>query len=269
MNTTKRSSFVGPKFSQSRTFETNYRVARFGLSSAVLPLVTEALPVAEMARFAVSSRRADESYSLALAGKTEGEGKPLQDDHAHAHFWATDEDADGRLDHLTVYAPRGFDADDVDALGRVRIVKRHYKNLPEVRLVLLGLGERADFADTLVFGTARRWRSVTPFSLPRYASRGGGKRARPRDLPEAQLRRELRLRGLPEPVSVTPLGGYQTGGRREVRWLEFQTRRLKGGEGYGLAGFELEFAEKTPGPLALGFGCHFGLGLFEPVRDSS
>jgi CRISPR-associated protein Csb2 len=267
MNTTKQPSLVSPKFSRSSTFETNYRVARFALSSAVLPLVTEALPVAEMARFAVSSRRADESYSLALAGKTEGDGVPLREDHAHAHFWATDEDADGRLDHLTVYAPRGFDADDVDALGRVRIVRRHYKNLPDVRLVLLGLGERADFADAHVFRAARRWRSVTPFSLPRYASRGGGKRARPRDLPEAQLQRELRLRGWPEPVSVTPRGGYQTGDRREVRWLEFQTRRFNGEQGYGLAGFELEFAEEMAGPLALGFGCHFGLGLFEPVRD--
>ncbi|MDT7806312.1 MAG: CRISPR-associated protein Csb2 [Acidobacteriota bacterium] len=244
-----------------------YTVARFALSSEVLPLVTEALPMAEMARFAVSSRRADESYSLALAGKTEGEGKPLREDHAHAHFWATDEDADGRLDHLTVYAPREFDADDVDALGRVRVVKRHYKNLPDVRLVLLGMGGRDDFAHVPVFRTARRWRSVTPFSLPRYASRGGGKRARPRDLPEAQLRRELRLHGLPEPVSVMPLDGYRTGDRREVRWLEFQTRRFKGEQGYGLAGFEVEFAEETAGPLALGFGCHFGLGLFEPVRD--
>jgi CRISPR-associated protein Csb2 len=232
-----------------------------------LPLVTEALPFAEQARAKISGVRANESYSLALAGKMEGEGKPLREDHAHAHFWATDEDADGRLDHLTVYAPRGFDADDLDALGRVRFVKRHYKNLPDVRMVLLGLGERDDFADAPMFRAAKRWRSVTPFSLPRYASRGGGKRARPRDLPEAQLRRELRLRGLPEPVSVTPLGGYRTGGRREVRWLEFQTRRFNGERGYGLAGFELEFAEETAGPLALGFGCHFGLGLFEPVRD--
>jgi CRISPR-associated protein Csb2 len=173
MNTTKRPSLVSPKLSQSRTFETNYRVARFALNSAVLPLVTEALPMAEMARFAVSSRRADETYSMALAGKTEGEGAPLKEDHAHAHFWATDEDADGRLDHLTVYAPRGFDADDVEALGRVRVIKRHYKNLPEVRLVLLGLGERDDFAHVPVFRAAKRWRSVTPFSLPRYASRGG------------------------------------------------------------------------------------------------
>jgi CRISPR-associated protein Csb2 len=243
----------------------HYTVARFALSSAVLPSVTEALPFAEQARAAVSSRRADETYSLALAGKMEGEGVPLKEDHAHAHFWATDEDADGRLDHLTVYAPRGFDADDVGALGRVRVVKRHYKNLPDVRLVLLGLGTRGDFAHVPLFRAAKRWRSVTPFSLPRFANRGGGKPPRPRDLPEAQLRRELRLRGLPEPVSVKSRDGYRTGGRREVRWLEFQTRRLKGREGYGLAGFELEFAEETAGPLSLGFGCHFGLGLFEPV----
>jgi hypothetical protein len=76
----------------------DYIVARFALSAVVLPSVTEALTVVEMARFAVSSQRADESYSLALAGKTEGEGVPLSEDHAHAHFWATDEDADVRLD---------------------------------------------------------------------------------------------------------------------------------------------------------------------------
>jgi CRISPR-associated protein Csb2 len=245
-----------------------YTAARFALSSAVLPSVTEVLPVAEEARREVSRRRSDETYSLALAGKTEGGGAPLKEDHAHAHFWATDEDGDGRLDHLTVYAPRGFDADDVEALGRVCVVKRHYKNLPDVRLVLLGLGTRDDFAHVPVFRAAKRWRSVTPFSLPRFANRGGGKPPRPRDLPEAQLRRELRLRGLPEPVSVNLLDGYRTGGRREVRWLEFQTRRLKGREGYGLAGFELKFAEEMVGPLALGFGCHFGLGLFEPMTDS-
>ena len=265
MYTTKRPSLVSPKFSQSRTFETNYRVARFALSSAVLPLVTEALPMGEMTRFAVSSRRADESYSQALAGKTEGDGKPLKEDHAHAHFWATDEDADGRLDHLTVYAPRGFDADDLDALGRVRVVKRHYKNLPDVGLVLLGLGDRDGFAHVPVFRAAKRWRSVTPFSLPRFATRGEGKPARERDKPEAQLRREAGVRGLPEIISVKPVPGYQAEGRPLVRWLEFETRRFNGSTGYGVAGFEIEFAEEMSAPLALGFGCHFGLGLFEAV----
>jgi CRISPR-associated protein Csb2 len=106
---------------------------------------------------------------------------------------------------------------------------------------------------------------VTPFSLPRFPSRGGGKPPRPRDLPEAQLIRELKNRGLPEPVSIKRIEGYQVEGRPMVRWLEFHTTRNNGTKGNGLAGFEIEFAEPVRGPLALGFACHFGLGLFLPV----
>lgn len=50
-----------------------------------------------------------------------------------------------------------------------------------------------------------------------------------------------------------------------VRWLDFHTRRYNGTEGYGLAGFEIEFTEPIRGPISVGFGCHFGLGLFMPV----
>lgn len=241
-----------------------YTVARFALSSSVLPLVTGSMPFAETARFALSQWRAGNSYSPALTGKTEG-SLPLSG-HEHAHFFVTDEDGDGRLDHLTVYAPCGFNADDVEALGQLPSVKR-YKNLPNVRTVLLGLGQRDDFAKVSIFQTAERWRSVTPFSLPRFSNRGGGKPPRPRDLPEAQLVRELKTRGLPEPVVIKQIDGYETSKRPKIRWLEFHTRRLrKQTEGHGLAGFEIEFAEPVQGPIAVGFGSHFGLGLFAPAN---
>lgn len=243
--------------------ERQYTVARFALSSSVLPLVTDAMPFAEMARFALSHCRAGNSYSPALMGKTK-DGVPLVG-HEHAHFFVTDEDEDGRLDHLTVYAPCGFNRDDVEALGQLSSVKR-YKNLPNVRTVLLGLGEKEDFNGVSVFKTAKHWRSVTPFSLPRFANRGGGKPPRPRDLPEAQLVRELKNRGLPEPIKIGRVNSYKTDKRPQFRWLEFHTRRLrKETEGHGLAGFEIEFQKEESGPIAVGFGCHFGLGLFMPV----
>jgi CRISPR-associated protein Csb2 len=238
-------------------------VARFALSSTVLPPVTDAMPFAEMSRFALSHCRAGNSYSPALAGKTP-DRVPLAG-HEHAHFFVTDEDGDARLDHLTVYAPCAFNRDDVEALGQLRSVKR-YKNLPNVRAVLLGLGNREDFEGIPVLEPAKRWRSVTPFSLPRFANRGAGKPPRPRDLPEAQLLRELRNRNLPEPIKITRIDAYETDQRPPIRWLEFHTRRLrKDIQGNGLAGFEIEFAEPVRGPIALGFACHFGLGLFLPV----
>jgi CRISPR-associated protein Csb2 len=210
-------------------------------------------------------RHVDKEHSEVITGKTR-EGVPLEG-HAHAHYLPTSEikRKEGRLDHITIYAPRGFEPEDVAALGNLRVIER-YDNGPEVRFVLSGLGTADDFVKEVpLFRKARRWRSVTPFSLPRFATRGAGKPPRPRDRPEEQLKRELRLRGLPEPVSVRRVDEYVPGERPPVRWLEFQTRRFKGETGYGLAGFEIEFAETEPGPLTLGFACHFGLGLFVPA----
>ncbi len=250
-------------------------VARYALDSTVLPLAKGTLILAEQARIALLSLRGGvvkgatkrASHSEALTGKTVY-GNPL-DDHEHAHFLPVDEDGDGRLDHLTIWAPMGFNAEDQEALGQLTTIARR-ENLPDVWLTLAALGTAEQLTEhsqpPTLFQTWKRWRSVTPFSLPRFANRGGGKPPRPRDLPEAQLVRELKVRGLPEPVSIKRTEGYEVNGRPMVRWLEFHTRRFKGDEGFGLAGFELEFAEPVAGPLALGFGCHFGLGLFLPVE---
>jgi CRISPR-associated protein Csb2 len=239
-------------------------VARFALSSSVLLMVQDALPFAEQVRRALIRNRVGTSHSDAITGKTIG-GAPLEG-HEHAHYFATDEDGDGRLDHVTVYAPCGFSREDVNALGSMKSIFRS-GNRPDARMVLTGLGNREQFSQLPIFAESRRWRSVTPFSLPRFATRGGGKPPRPRDLPEAQLQRELRSRGLPEASSIKRIEGYEAEGRPMVRWLDFHARRFKGEEGHGLAGFEIEFAEPVRGPIALGFACHFSLGLFMPNRS--
>lgn len=252
-------------------------IARFALSSSVLPMVTSAMPFAETFRFAASSNRAGNSFSKAFIGKERdaetGKWRPLKN-HEHAHFLATDEDGDGRLDYLTVYAPCGFNADDLRALEQIRAVKRP-KNLPSIKVVLVGLGSKENFADIPVFRKSKIWRSQTPFSLPRFPNRGGGKPPRPRDLPEAQLIKELENRGLPAPVNVKLIKGYfeNRAAIAEIetqvprfRWLEFHATRLrKEMSGKGLCGFEIEFAEEISGAISLGFGSHFGLGLFLPV----
>jgi len=54
----------------------------------------------------------------ALWGKDE-HGQP-RTGHEHAFFLPADEDHDGRVDHLTVFAPMGFSALEVQACGRLR-----------------------------------------------------------------------------------------------------------------------------------------------------
>lgn len=236
-------------------------LAVFLIASSLRPRIELVLPFAEQVRRALIRNRVDTSHSEVITGK-HSDGTPLEG-HEHAHYFATDADRDGRIDHITIYAPRGFDHSDLEALGSLRTIFRS-GNRPEVRIVLTGLGGQDLLSEDSIFAEAQRWRSVTPFSLPRFANRGGGKPPRPRDLPRAQLIRELRSRGFPEPSSIKRIDGYQPEGRPLVRWLEFHSRRYNGTQGYGLAGFEIEFAEEVRGPIAVGFGCHFGLGLFLP-----
>ena len=263
-------------------------VVRFALNSNVLPLVQDTLPFCESARWAILDFRKKMSapFSEVLTGKEAADETTRLKGHAHAHYLATDEDSDGRLDHLTIYAARGFDEHDLKAIASLRPIYRH-GSPHKVFAALVGMGEVEDFADTSLgksphasrhqalhaaplLQKSKRWRSVTPFVLPRFATRGAGKGARPRDTPVEQLKREARLRQLPEIIEVRSseedkdLRGYKVGARL-IRWLEFRTRRFNGTTGYGTAGFEIEFAEEVNAPLALGFGAHFGLGLFEPV----
>ncbi len=243
-------------------------VARFALSSSVLPLITGTMPFSETVRFEISRNRAGNSFSTAFIGKEWNEDlqkwQPLKG-HQHAHFLATDEDRDGRLDHLTIYAPCEFNSDDLAALGQIRLVKR-LKNLPSTKLVLIGLGNTEDFPAIPIFKKSKIWRSAAPFSLPNFPNRGGGKPPRPKDLPEAQLIKELESRGLPEPTRIDRIDGYETEKRPQMRWLEFHAERLrKEMHGKGLYGFEIEFEREVEGPIAIGFGCHFGLGLFLPI----
>jgi CRISPR-associated protein Csb2 len=256
-------------------------VARFALAANVLPLVTGSLPFAELVRKALIRNRYDTGFSEVICGKL-ADGTPLEN-HQHAHYIATDEDNDGRIDHLTIFAPRGFNEGDVSALNRISSVNWR-ESRTGVRLVLIGLGNTADFArdgnPVALFDKKANFRSVTPFSLPNFPNRGGGKPARPKDTPEGQLRRELRKRGLPEPIEITPIKGFFqtlapieniTDAHPRFRWLEFTYRRFNGTSGNGLAGFEIEFPpedlDKIETPLTLGFGCHFGLGLFLPLTQ--
>jgi CRISPR-associated protein Csb2 len=68
--------------------------------------------------------------------------------------------------------------------------------------------------------------------------------------------------GFPRPVLVEPVSGTGLGGRN-IPWHAFLRRRETGrgrpaanGAGYG---FRIEFPENVQGPVAVGYGAHFGM----------
>lgn len=158
-----------------------FQVARYALDSTVLPSVTETLPIAEQARRALMGRygrlnpEADggKGRSATFSGK-DVKGRKRLDPHLHALYLPTDEDGDGRLDHLTVYAEEGYGPGELKALDRLDHLRNteHEAVGQPLRLVLLGVSHGNDYHPGPL-GESRVWVSVTPFLAPRHPKRKG------------------------------------------------------------------------------------------------
>jgi len=245
--------------------EPRFTVARFALSGAVLPSLRAFLPQTER----LHQTLVKHSDNSPVFTGVDADGRPRLG-HGHAYLLPECDPVHGYLTHLTLYARDGFGARERRALEAAR---RLWSRDGMLGLVLLGVGEPADFATLPFFRCARRWRSLTPFVGTRHPKthRDGRVKLDERHLAigsaEHDLRRLLSLQGLPEPLAITPMISLSLGDRR-LPWLDFVHRRATGDGRRGATpptGFEITFPQDVAGPLALGYGAHFGLGLFVPV----
>ena len=268
-------------------------VARFVVDSTVLPLVEDTLRVAEKARITAMGcfRRVEEARlygggpppvgsplprSAVFSGKEAG-GAVLGG-HQHAFYLATDEDGDGRIDHLTIVAEMGFGSQELKALDRMRRIKREEGD--PVNLVLLALGQREAIAAPKLLGPSRVWASATPFLATRHPKSRGRKKD-PQELLSPDSHRAFakhvlleeiarlceRRPEIPEPLSVEPLNDQHRCGSHLLRPIQFKRFRRKRGDDGGrraAGAFRIVFPESVQGPICLGHSCHFGLGLFVP-----
>ena len=230
--------------------------ARFILTGKPLPQVEDSLRAGELLRLAVMGRAKQHFGEDAIPAIFSGHGLLDRRPHGHAFYLAFDSNADGRLDRLIVHVPEGMDVEQQRVLGALnRIWNRHGD---QWRLTLEGVGDAVDVAPELAAPSAI-WRSVTPYLHPWHLKK--------RLLAEDQIRRECRQRGLPEPVALERIDHVNVGRgrrRRAIHFRRFRSRRgLKQPDRLG-SFWRLTFREPISGPLALGFACHFGLGMFAP-----
>lgn len=243
-------------------------VARFAIRSRVLPKIQDAISLGERLRKSAMSH----SDRVRQDGPSEvfsGHGDASKKAHAHAMYLATSDLPDnrsrGRIDHLVVSARGGFDEDDVVALQAIKKLWGHGGH--DLHLILVGLGRPEDFGGIAepsapVLATSRVWQSVTPFVPTRHPKRVRGVDVD--TIPEQISRACQQLLGV-APVSVTPFGD-------SAAWQRFRRRRIDGGGRRGpdrAFGARLVFEQPLTGPIALGYGAHFGLGVFGPGSNDA
>lgn len=254
----------------------HHTVARYLLAGRPQPRIEDAVKIGEIMRLAALSKFGWEDgtpLAPAVISGRGSDGKPLRDGpHSHAFWLPEDADQDGWIDHISVYAKEGFDAgtrERLNRLTRLWVGKRGSggkegdaeTGLREWRLALEGFGVPADFASTSrLFGCSDEWISVTPFLAAGHLKKTGY---------EGEIHRLWQRRGMlfgscARPVQVNPLEYIQVHGapRRPLHFHRFRSRgREKQPDTHG-ALLHLNFSGPVKGPLALGYACHFGLGMF-------
>lgn len=234
--------------------------ARYVLDSAVHLPVEKTLWVAEKLRAALLSHlgNIDRRHAPSLLGH-DADQTPLTG-HQHAYFLPEANPA-GFIDHLTIYAPGGFDPHAVRALQSLRQLFGLTAHPTYTTLVALGTRDNLDNLPT-IFQPSATWETLTPFIPPRCPKQRRGQLL---DTPEQQLRWLCQQVLGHDPINIHLYPSEET---RRRGLHHFRTARRRGAPVPGNAqpqAARLEFATKLPGPIALGYAAHYGLGLFKPI----
>jgi CRISPR-associated protein Csb2 len=257
-------------------------VARFVLAGRPAPQIEEALRIGDLARLALMSKFDKGAVPPEISGR-DADG-PLRDDpqHAHAFYLPEDADGDGRIDHLVVYCRHGFSPAARRGLDRLTALwfergsvdeETGERARKEWRLALEDIAPPEAFAGvSTLLGKAKCWRSVTPLFKSRFD------RERPRtfgalvETYRGQIVHEWTQRFEEPPPNVSPRldesgrehFSIRISGRPRSPLAFVRTRQGRGGGRADMSGgfFDLVFDGEVQGPIALGWGAHFGLGLF-------
>lgn len=251
-----------------------------------LPRIERTLPQGELLhRALMANAHKAGAHSVVLSG-CDDDGQPLTSAHQHAHLLHLDLDDDGHLDHVLIWAPMGLDA---HAQSAIRATRRTWTK-GGVGPLQLALAASGDWTDLItlpgIYGraiarligvaqtptdvqattaqppaiTATRWRSLTPFVSPRFLKKRG------KNTVEGQIQAELASRSLPAASQIQILDPHTDEHARQAR--HYKRVRQHGPVPAQDCGFMLEivFPHAVSGPILIGYGSHYGLGVFGAIE---
>lgn len=232
----------------------------FGLESKILPLATETVVISERihGKLLGINKRVS-GGNIRVSSKFSGrdsEGKMLIG-HKHVYILPWDSDGDSRVDHVLITGKDTFDATEIRSLNALTSIWQS-GGKPDARLIPIQWGTIEAVARDF---KASKFKSETPFIPTRHYRKGRGNFEQ---WLENEFRRECKNHGLPDPISVSRLAKLEKAGHG-FYWIEF-VRSRKGDQVTSGYGFEVVFPEPIFSPFSIGYGAHFGLGMFLPSK---
>lgn len=263
----------------------DYTVVLFSVTGRPAPPETLIVAVADLFHKA-AQRKFDDATGDApppkLSGHpADGDG-PLRTGHRHLHVLPT-RWRGASISELAAWAPGGFDDRELDALGRITLLRLERRSgddaeagravirgLSRVHLVAAAVGDGQLLPHGFA-GPSTTWRSVTPYLPTHHPKRrhADGKRIGPftDTFLREEIERELGHRGYTAKVVELKELDRHDGGIPASRYRRYRVNQTMRDARPGVW-LDMVLNEEVCGPVALGGLSHFGLGLFasEPLR---
>ena len=185
-------------------------------------------------------------------------GKPLRTGHAHAFWLPVDNDGDGLIDHIVVYAKYGLEPSTRRAFQATTDVRDRHTSV--VRIRFDGFHRAADMGKRCVlFKESKIWTTATPYYTSWHTKKNFGVLEQiEKELNENHHYRNA-VRVEHEAGAVIRVGSHHMQARA------FDAARHGKARPHGAASrVKISFGAPFRGPLLLGNNSHFGLGIFVP-----
>ena len=252
------------KIESNSARDSNVEVVRYMVVGNVPPDITQTITIGDSIKRSVMSiygRQNNNEVTYTLSGKDKNREKLKGNNHAS--YIPTDENSDGKLDHVTIITKNRFTEQELSALSQLKTVRYGQST---INLVYEASGLVSDFHKVPILQTSKRWASVTPFVLNRHMKlRGVSGNKVVVDGPVDQLKREIRKKFGGDiqikNITICDSKSSLTSNRKPIQFKRWRKDKLPG---FGAYNVKIEFETEIQGPLLFGHGAHYGLGMFIP-----
>lgn len=242
-------------------YEKKINTILYSVDTKVPPMISESLQVAERFHKKVNGiygKMFQNARSTNLSG-LEQDGS-MSKGHKHIFIMPLDLNGTGRISHILIRSRVPFIERELIVLDKLKSVWQS-NGRPDIDLIPVEWGQDRNVS---IISSSKQFSSVTPVVMTRHYRKGRG------DFEhwlKRELMQEIKDQGLPEPDSIRILKKMIRNGR-DYYWLDFKRNRKNDPINIGY-GFEVTFKEDVYGPFSVGYGAHFGLGIFYPTKEGN
>ena len=223
--------------------------------------VKKSLRAGEWIRGALMAQAKKRFGADSIPWEISGHNLPKNNNHSHFFYLPEDSLGNGFIDSFFVYCGGGFGPKPIQALKRLNYLQNDKGE--RWSLVLENFGSTENFKNgSSLFGKSNLWQSRSPYFHPWHRKK--------RFTLFDQLKKECGVRGWPDLKDIQLIPYLSRGERRlyPFSFHKFRSKKNLSQPDKNGGFWRLNFKNPVQGPVSLGFGCHFGLGLFGALKEA-